>query len=89
MNRLASEIDAAIVTYGRETHPDFGEVYAYEVDGFGSHYYMDDANIPGLISLPYLGYTTNTDDTYLRTRNLVLSEAGNPWFFKVGHCYAT
>jgi meiotically up-regulated gene 157 (Mug157) protein len=29
---------------------------AYEVDGFGSHLRMDDANVPSLLSLPYLGY---------------------------------
>jgi hypothetical protein len=82
MTALASEIDAALVQFGLEDHPRFGKVYAYEVDGFGSHYFMDDANIPGLLSLPYLGYTTTTDPTYVRTRSLVLSEEGNPWFFK-------
>lgn len=29
--------------------------FAYEIDGFGSQYFMDDANIPSLLSLPYLG----------------------------------
>ena len=30
--------------------------YAYEVNGLGSQYLMDDANVPSLMSLPYLGF---------------------------------
>ena len=33
-----------------------GKEQAHEVDGFGSAYFMDDANIPSLLSLPYLGF---------------------------------
>ncbi len=50
----------------------------YEVDGFGNFVFMDDANVPSLLSLPYLGYVTNLKDPlYLSTRNALLS-AANP-----------
>ena len=58
-----------------------GKVFAFEVDGFGSAYFMDDANIPSLISLPSLGYVDRNDPTYKNTRKFVLSEY-NPYFFK-------
>ena len=31
-------------------------MYAFEVDGFGNQLLMDDANMPNLLSIPYLGY---------------------------------
>ena len=52
----------------------------YEVDGFGNTYFMDDANIPSLLSLPLLGVLSNSDSVYFVTRSLVLSSA-NPYFF--------
>ncbi|WP_209022126.1 glycoside hydrolase family 125 protein, partial [Helcococcus ovis] len=44
------------------------EIYAYEVDGLGNQLFMDDANVPSLLSLPYLGYISKNDDIYLNTR---------------------
>ena len=79
--RLASEVAAAIEKYGTAQHPEFGKVYAYEVDGFGNHLFMDDANVPSLLSLPYLGVCDIEDPVYLNTRRLVLSDA-NPYFFR-------
>ena len=55
-------------------------VIPYEVDGFGSQYYMDDANIPSLLSLPVLGYMSNRHQAYQNTRNYVLSPR-NPFYF--------
>lgn len=52
----------------------------YEVDGFGSKYYMDDANIPSLLALPVLGYTSLTNPVYQRTRDYVWSNE-NPYYF--------
>jgi meiotically up-regulated gene 157 (Mug157) protein len=51
-----------------------------QIDGFGNAYFMDDANIPSLLALPYFGYVQPTDPVYLATRSLVLSQ-GNPWYF--------
>jgi meiotically up-regulated gene 157 (Mug157) protein len=50
-----------------------------EIDGFGNALFMDDANVPNLLSLPYLGYCKSTDALYKNTRQFSLSQA-NPWF---------
>ncbi len=71
---LANQIDEGIKTWGIIKHPVFGDIYAYEVDGFGSSCIMDDPNVPNLLSLPYLGFTTLDDPIYQNTRRLVLSE---------------
>ncbi len=56
-------------------------MWAYEVDGYGNTLFMDDANTPGLLGLPYLGAVDPNDATYRATRKAVLSPA-NPYFFK-------
>ncbi|QKG52551.1 glycoside hydrolase family 125 protein [Hymenobacter sp. BRD67] len=78
---LADEIAVALRQHAIVPHPDFGPVYAYEVDGYGSHALMDDANVPSLLSLPYLGAIPLNEPTYQNTRKLVLS-AANPFFFQ-------
>ena len=59
---LASEIAAGIAAHGVvSSHPTTKQpVYAYETDGFGNAVHMDDANVPSLLSLPYLGYVLST-----------------------------
>lgn len=79
--QLAREVMLALKQYAVTTHPQFGKVYAFEVNGFGSYNLMDDANIPSLLSLPYLGAVSKTDAIYQNTRKLVLSPY-NPFFFK-------
>jgi meiotically up-regulated gene 157 (Mug157) protein len=78
---LAQEVEVALKKHAIYTHPSFGKIYAFEVDGFGNHLLMDDAGIPGLISLPYLGAMSVTDPVYINTRKFVLSDS-NPYFFK-------
>ncbi len=78
---FAKEVTAALQQHAITTHQTFGKVYAYETNGFGSYNLMDDANVPSLLSLPYLGAVKNTDAIYQNTRKLLLSEY-NPFFFK-------
>ena len=51
------------------------------MDGFGNRLYMDDANIPSLLSLPYLGCCDREDPIYQSTRSFVLSNS-NPYYFR-------
>jgi meiotically up-regulated gene 157 (Mug157) protein len=77
---LANEVEAAVQKYGIVERAGYGEVYAYEVDGFGNYICMDDANIPSLLALPYLGYSDAADIIYQNTRRLIWSK-DNPYFF--------
>lgn len=78
-NRLATEIDNGIKKYGVVDHKKFGRIFAYEVDGFGSHCLMDDPNVPSLLSLPYLEYCSVNDPIYVATRQFILSQS-NPFY---------
>ncbi len=78
---LAKQIRVGVETYGRVDHPRFGEIYAYETDGLGNHNLMDDANVPSLLAIPYLGYCNASDATYQATRAFVLSD-DNPYYYK-------
>jgi meiotically up-regulated gene 157 (Mug157) protein len=91
--RLENDLTNALLEHAVITHPVYGEVFAYEVDGFGNHTFMDDANVPSLLALPYLqsaGYAGELSvvtpgkkgyEVYQNTRRLVLSQL-NPFFFK-------
>ena len=81
LKALSKEIKKAIYDYAVVQHPVYGKIFAYEVDGYGSHLFMDDANIPSLLSLPYLGFIDKNDPLYLRTRAFILG-SHNPYFFK-------
>ena len=78
---LADEVSAAIQKHAIVNHPKYGKIYAFEVDGFGSTYLMDDSNVPSLLSLPYLGAVKLDDPIYQNTRKFALS-LDNPYFFK-------
>ena len=78
---LATEVRTALQKYAVVNHSIYGKVYAFEVNGYGSFHLMDDANVPSLLSLPYLKAVSPGDPLYTNTRKLILSEE-NPFFYK-------
>jgi meiotically up-regulated gene 157 (Mug157) protein len=78
--KLRDEIQAGIQKHGIVKHEKYGMIYAYEVDGLGNSLLMDDANIPNLMSLPYLGYDYDPE-IYENTKKFILSE-DNPTFHR-------
>ena len=79
--KLSGEIREGVEKYGHVQHPTFGDIYAYETDGMGHYNLMDDANVPSLLALPYLGVCAKDDPAYLRTRAFVLSRE-NPYYYE-------
>ena len=73
---LADEVQAAIHKYAIVNHPKYGKVYPFEIDGFGNNYFMDDANVPSLLAMPYLKTISAKDPVYRNTRKLVWSQIG-------------
>lgn len=82
-NSFALEIEEAIQQYAVSEHLSFGKIYAYEVDGFGNKVFMDDANVPSLLSLAYLDKNMQHEEIYINTRKFLISDS-NPYYLK-GH----
>ncbi|KAI5116282.1 hypothetical protein M0805_009933 [Coniferiporia weirii] len=76
----AQTVEDAIYKYGVVDSPDWGKVFAYEVDGYGGISIQDDANVPSLVSIPYLGFVDNTNEIYRNTRAMLLNPDGNPYY---------
>ncbi|MEO9512039.1 MAG: glycoside hydrolase family 125 protein [Flavobacteriaceae bacterium] len=81
---LAEEVENGIKKYAIYSHEKYGEIYAYEVDGFGNINFMDDANVPSLMSLAYIGAHKTTDSLYVNTRRFLLSNH-NPYYLHGSH----
>ena len=79
--RLRGEIKEGIEKYAVVKDKNGKSFYAYETDGKGNYNLMDDANVPSLLSLPYLGYCCADDEMYRNTRDFILSKA-NPYYFE-------
>lgn len=79
--KLRAEIDEGIQKFGRIEHEKYGQIYVCETDGMGNYNLLDDANIPSLLSAPYIGYTDTTNQTYQNTRRFLLSK-DNPYYFE-------
>ena len=78
---LFVELENSLRKYSVLNHPDLSKIYPYEINGFGSFNVMDDANVPSILSLPYLTGIKSIDPIYLNSRKIILSN-NNPFFFK-------
>ena len=79
---FAAEVEVALNKYAVPEQLDrTRKIFAFEIDGFGNSLYMDDAGVPGLLSLPYLGICSPKDPVYVATREYAWSTE-NPWFFE-------
>ncbi len=77
---LGRQVKQAIEKEGRVLTEDFGWIYAYETDGWGMYNLMDDANVPSLLAMDYIGYEGHRQ-TAQNTRRFLLS-CGNPYYFQ-------
>lgn len=80
-DQLKQEINEGIQKYCIVEHEKYGKIYACETDGNGNYCMIDDANIPSLLSIPYIGYTSADDPIYQNTRKFLLSR-DNPFYFE-------
>lgn len=77
---LRNDIESGINKFGIVDTEEFGKIYAYETDGLGNYNFMDDANVPSLLSIPYIEYRGIDDEIYQNTRRFILSK-NNPYFY--------
>lgn len=77
---LREQVREAVEKEGKTYTEEFGTIYAYEVDGYGMYNLMDDANVPSLLAMEYLGYPADKE-TAENTRRYILSEA-NPFYYR-------
>jgi meiotically up-regulated gene 157 (Mug157) protein len=75
LRQYSNTIKQAVWAHTRATNG----IFAYETNGIGAQYIMDDANVPSLVSLPYLGFLERSDPTYQKTKAAMFSRA-NPYY---------
>lgn len=80
LSNWSDAIRSAVLEHGVVSHRKYGDVFAYEVDGYGSSILMDDANYPSLLALPLMGFCGSQDPIYKNTRRMILERQGNPYY---------
>jgi meiotically up-regulated gene 157 (Mug157) protein len=80
--KWSKQLRDGIMEHGVVNHKKYGDVFAYEVDGYGSTLLMDDANYPSLLALPVMGFADVNDKIYQNTRKMILEQEGNPYYLK-------
>lgn len=76
---LAKELKELIECYGI-VELDGKKIYVSETDCLGNYHINDDANIPSLLSIPYLEYPFIDKEIYANTRKLILSKRNEYYY---------
>lgn len=79
LRERGESMERGVWEHGVVSNKKYGEVFAFEVDGYGSSILMDDANLPSLLALPLLGFVDADNKVYMNTRKMILERAGNPY----------
>ncbi|MBE9389426.1 glycoside hydrolase family 125 protein [Vagococcus salmoninarum] len=79
--KLKADIQEGLEEFAKVTNKAGESIYAYEVDGLGNYSIQDDSNVPSLMAAPYLGFCSKEDETYLATRQTLLSSE-NPYYYE-------
>ena len=82
LQERGASMEKGVWDHGVVNHRKYGQVFAFEVDGYGSSIIMDDANMPSLLALPAMGFLEKSDKTYQNTRRMILEREGNPYFLE-------
>ena len=77
---LAAEVETVLHAHALIPDGNGGQVWAYEIDGFGNWVFMDDANVPSLSGLAIIDAARRDDPLFRRTAALAWSDR-NPYFF--------
>ncbi|CEJ95149.1 Putative DUF1237 domain protein [[Torrubiella] hemipterigena] len=80
IEKWSKTIRQGVLEHGVVHHKKYGDVFAFEVDGYGSNIIMDDANYPSLLALPVMGFCSADDPIYKNTRKMLLEKQGNPYY---------
>lgn len=78
--KLVSKLVPLIEKYGVVEVEGVGKIYVSETDCLGSWHADDDANIPSLLSIPYLEYPFIDEKIYENTRKYVLSNRNKYYY---------
>ncbi|KAL9125981.1 MAG: hypothetical protein Q9217_004896 [Psora testacea] len=82
LHERGDNMEKGVWDHGVVNHRRYGQVFAFEVDGYGSSILMDDANMPSLLALPAMGFVEKDDKTYRNTRRMILEREGNPYYLE-------
>ena len=76
---LAAEVQKGIEDFGIVNDPKYGKMYAYECDGLGNYLLMEDAGLPGLVSIPYFTPSLAGNPLVLASRAFAFSDDDPFW----------